>query len=415
MDRDHGGSWSWILITTNYLYREHANSHILPILAIQLPLHLSLMLPSSLSDILLSINTLNIDTPLHLFISLLISVVNIVIWLMCSVTHVLGEGSLTCDSLWGFCTPPPPRCTTVTVLVCWSLLTPGRGAVHWGPAGRQRRHLKEVEHLCSSKSSHRELGLLYGPESPAAQPLVAGDTFKQFTLFSQATVLLYRLTEWNYTLLTLMEGTASKLSLKSVSNSSANSSSKSATWEREHKYKTIIFTFLLEEAESWLLKMILMMCTCSIKAALASLTSCRSSGSSEWSRGLFSNIRPSSPTDLSFQISFWLVNRSTTPVKFLPLPTGIYKTRVMRQMKFKDIHSLGFIFTHTLLQFECCFKSLLFLSPYNFLLMFTSVWKKNMVRKTKISITWSHMISGVLNEVTKNPGYPVSCGTIDTT
>ena len=129
-----------------------------------------------------------------------------------------------------------------------SLLTPGRGAVHWGQAGRKQWHLKEVEHLCSSKSCHREPGCLYGPESPDAQPLVAGDTLK--TIYSQATVLLYRLTEWNYTLLTLIEGTASKLSLKSVSNSSAKSSSKSATWEREPKYQPIIFKSLLEEVVS---------------------------------------------------------------------------------------------------------------------------------------------------------------------
>lgn len=66
--------------------------------------------------------------------------------------------------------------------------------------------------------------------------------------------------------------------------------------------------------------------TCSIKAILASLTSFASSASSDWSRGLLSNIRPSSLRDPCFQSSFWLVTKSTTPKKFLPLPTGIYKT-----------------------------------------------------------------------------------------
>lgn len=67
--------------------------------------------------------------------------------------------------------------------------------------------------------------------------------------------------------------------------------------------------------------------TCSIKAALASRTSCRSCGSSDWSRGLLSNARPSSPWDLALHSSFWLVIKSTTPEKFFPLPTGICKTQ----------------------------------------------------------------------------------------
>lgn len=77
-------------------------------------------------------------------------------------------------------------------------LTPGRGGVHWGQAGRRWWHLKEAEHLCFSKSSHRVLGHLYGPESRAVQPPVAGDTWALFTLYSRVTVLLYRLIFWHH-------------------------------------------------------------------------------------------------------------------------------------------------------------------------------------------------------------------------
>lgn len=72
-----------------------------------------------------------------------------------------------------------------------SSLTPCYGAFHLGQAGKQRWHLKEAEHLCSSKSSHRVPGQLYEPKSPAAQPLVAEDTLAQFSPHSQVTVLLY--------------------------------------------------------------------------------------------------------------------------------------------------------------------------------------------------------------------------------
>lgn len=121
--------------------------------------------------------------------------------------------------------------------------------------------------------------------------------------------------------LTLEEGTASKLSLKSVSSSSANLSSRSAIC----KHRSM-------QWESYLGRGVfcsnILKCTCSIKAILASLTSFTCFASSAWSRRLLSNIRPSSLKDPCFHRSFWLVTKSTTPKKFLPLPTGIYKSQV---------------------------------------------------------------------------------------
>lgn len=116
---------------------------------------------------------------------------------------------------------------------------------------------------------------------------------------------------------------ASKLSLKSVRSSSANSSSRSATW----KHRSMQWECYLGGCGGVFCSSIPKR-TCSIKAILASLTSFTSFASSVRSSRLLSNTRPSSLKDPCFQRSFWLVTKSTTPEKFLPLPTGIYKSQV---------------------------------------------------------------------------------------
>lgn len=65
--------------------------------------------------------------------------------------------------------------------------------------------------------------------------------------------------------------------------------------------------------------------TCSIKAPLASLTACITSGSSEGWRALISKARPSCVSELPCQVIFCLVIKSTNPVKLFPEPMGICK------------------------------------------------------------------------------------------
>lgn len=85
------------------------------------------------------------------------------------------------------------------IVIGWrKSLTPGHGVVRRGRAGRRWWRLREAEHLCSSESSHRGRGRLYGPESPAAQPPAAEDTWAPFILDSQITRLLYRLIVWHH-------------------------------------------------------------------------------------------------------------------------------------------------------------------------------------------------------------------------
>ena len=60
-----GGTWSWTTITTTMRDIQYAYYHTLPVMSITPPFQSSLLLHSSLSDILLCINTINTDTPFH--------------------------------------------------------------------------------------------------------------------------------------------------------------------------------------------------------------------------------------------------------------------------------------------------------------------------------------------------------------